>query len=158
MTIPNQVQLITYPDSLGGDLKALNQMLRTHFAGLFAGVHILPPFPSSADRGFAPQTYFEIEPRFGGWEDIRRISEHSDIVLDLMVNHISRKSPYFQDFQQKGRASQYADLFITLDKVWPDGAANPADVGKIFLRRPEHPFADIPIETDEHRRPTAADF
>lgn len=48
MTLKNQVQLITYPDSLGGDLKQLHQVLRGPFAGLFAGgIHILPPFPSS---------------------------------------------------------------------------------------------------------------
>ena len=145
MPVRNQVQLITYPDSLGGDLKTLDAILREHFAGLFAGIHILPPFPSSGDRGFAPQTYFEIEPRFGTWDDIRRISQQAGVLLDLMVNHISRQSPYFKDFQQKGRSSEYADLFITLDKVWPGGQPNPGDVAKIFLRRPEHPFADIPI-------------
>lgn len=37
MTLKNQVQLITYPDSLGGDLKQLHQVLRGPFAGLFAG-------------------------------------------------------------------------------------------------------------------------
>lgn len=74
MPTNNQVQLITYPDSLGGDLKSLNQVLRTHFADIFkGGVHILPPFPSSGDRGFAPLTYLEIEPEFGTWEDIRAV-------------------------------------------------------------------------------------
>ncbi len=47
-------QLLTYPDSLGGDLPAITQLLEGPFAGLFGGVHILPPFPSSGDRGFAP--------------------------------------------------------------------------------------------------------
>ena len=44
MSIKNQVQLITYPDSLGGDLRNLNQVLNTYFKGLFGGgIHILPP-------------------------------------------------------------------------------------------------------------------
>jgi sucrose phosphorylase len=147
MPVKNQVQLITYPDSLGGDLRALNEVLLEHFADVFTGgVHILPPFPSSGDRGFAPLTYLEIEPAFGTWEDVRRIGENFGVLLDLMVNHISRQSPYFQDFLKKGRKSEHADMFITLDKIWPDGNPPQEDVAKIFLRRPEHPFSDITIE------------
>lgn len=74
MTVKNKVQLITYPDSLGGDLQTLGQVLDRYFPNMFeGGIHILPPFPSSGDRGFAPLTYKEIEPKFGSWEDIRRI-------------------------------------------------------------------------------------
>ena len=96
MAIKNQVQLITYPDSLGGDLITLLNVLETHFLDIFkGGIHILPPFPSSGDRGFAPLTYLEIEPEFGTWDDIRRIGEKHEILLDLMVNHISAKSSFF---------------------------------------------------------------
>jgi sucrose phosphorylase len=147
MSVKNQVQLITYPDSLGGDLRALNKILSEYFADIFkGGVHILPLFPSSGDRGFAPLTYLEIEPTFGTWEDIRRIGEGFDVMLDLMVNHISRQSPYFQDFLKRGRESEYADMFITLDKVWPGDDPPQEDVARIFLRRPEHPFSDITVE------------
>ena len=46
MAVKNQVQLITYPDSLGGNLKTLNQVLSTYFPNTFkGGIHILPPFP-----------------------------------------------------------------------------------------------------------------
>ncbi|MEA3438945.1 MAG: sucrose phosphorylase [Chloroflexota bacterium] len=148
MTIKNKVQLITYPDSMGGNLPALNQLLSKHFKVVFqGGIHILPPFPSSADRGFAPTTYFEIDPAFGTWEDIRAIGEHFDVMLDLMVNHISRQSTCFQDFVRKGRSSKYADMFITLDKVWSGGDPPPEDIANIFLRKPEHPFSDIIIES-----------
>jgi sucrose phosphorylase len=146
MSIKNQVQLITYPDSLGGNLHSLNKLLQKHFVNVFGGVHILPPFPSSGDRGFAPLTYLEIEPQFGTWEDIRRIGENFDILIDLMANHISRSSPYFQDFVKWGRKSRYVNLFITLDKIWPDGNPPQEDVQRIFLRKPEHPFSDIQIE------------
>lgn len=147
MTIRNKVQLITYPDSLGGNLKNLNTLLRKHFTDAFpGGIHILPPFPSSGDRGFAPLTYFEIDPAFGSWSDIQRISKQFPVVLDLMVNHISRQSPYFQDFLRKGRNSEFADFFITLDKVWKNGDPPKEDVARIFLRRPEHPFTDVMIQ------------
>jgi len=143
--IKNQVQLITYPDSLGGDLSKLNYVLENYFPGLFSGgVHILPPFPSSGDRGFAPLTYSEIEPEFGTWDDIRKIGEESPVLLDLMVNHISSKSLFFQNFLEKGRRSEFSDLFITLDKIWPDGIPLQKDIDKIFLRRFE-PFSTFTI-------------
>jgi sucrose 6(F)-phosphate phosphorylase len=146
LAVKNQVQLITYPDSLGGDLKSLNHVLLEHFSDLFkGGVHILPPFPSSGDRGFAPKTYLEIEPAFGTWDDIKSIGENFDILVDLMVNHISKQSEYFQDFLEKGRQSKYADLFITLDKLWEDGKPVQSDIDKMFLRRPL-PFSTFTIE------------
>jgi sucrose 6(F)-phosphate phosphorylase len=138
-------QLLTYPDSLGGDLPALAAFLAGPMAGLFRGVHILPPFPSSADRGFAPTTYREIDPRFGTWDDIRRIAADHDVVLDVMVNHLSRRSDEFQDFERHGRRSTFADLFITLDKVWPAGEPAAEDVARLFLRKPVAPFSTITI-------------
>ena len=84
MTIKNKVQLITYPDSLGGNLTTLNQLLLQHFSEVFTGgIHILPPFPSTGDRGFAPTTYLEIEPAFGTWQDIRKIGEKFDYPEDM---------------------------------------------------------------------------
>jgi sucrose 6(F)-phosphate phosphorylase len=146
-------QLLTYPDSLGGDLRALAELLDGPFDGLFRGVHILPPFPSSGDRGFAPLTYREIDPRFGTWEDIRRIARRHDVLLDLMINHLSRQSAEFQDFQRRGRRSPHADLFITLDKVWRDGDPPPGDIARMFLRKPGAPFSTISVtETGERER------
>ncbi|MFD1673810.1 sucrose phosphorylase [Alicyclobacillus fodiniaquatilis] len=146
MGVSNQVQLITYPDSLGGNLKTLNALMLKYFSDLFkGGVHILPPFPSSGDRGFAPLTYFEIEPTFGTWDDISDLGEKFAVVVDMMVNHISRKSVYFTDFLKQGRKSQYADLFLTLDKFWEGGNPVQEDVDKIFLRRPL-PYSTFTIE------------
>jgi sucrose phosphorylase len=123
---------------MGGNLESLNCALLKYFKDIFeGGVHILPPFPSSGDRGFAPLTYLEIEPSFGTWEDISTIGKNFDLMLDLMVNHISSQSVYFQDFLKKGRKSEYADLFITLDKIWPEGKPRQKDLEKIFLRRTE---------------------
>src|SRR4029079_17103066 len=66
--------------------------------------------------------------------------------LDVMINHISRQSPEFRDFQRSGRGSPSADLFITLDKIWPHGDPPAADVPRIFLRKPDSPFSTITIE------------
>ena len=150
MAVKNKVQLITYPDSLGGDLKTLADVLETRLDGVFqGGIHILPPFPSSGDRGFAPLTYLEIEPSFGDWEDIRRIGRTHDVLLDLMVNHLSQQSAWFQDFLRKGRQSAHADLFLTLDKLWSDGEPVQADIDRMFLRRPQ-PYSTFPVGEDGH--------
>jgi len=145
VAVQNKVQLITYPDSLGGNLKNLQLVLEKHFPGLFeGGIHILPPYPSSGDRGFAPLTYLEIDPQFGSWQDLKQIGAKHAILLDLMVNHISAQSAYFQDFLESGRESKYADLFITLDKFWPDGQPVKEDIDKMFLRRAQ-PFSEFQI-------------
>jgi sucrose phosphorylase len=146
MKLNNQVQLITYPDSLGGNLAELIRLLDGPFRGLFpGGAHLLPPYPSSGDRGFAPLTYLEIDPRFGSWEDIRRIAEKHGVMLDVMVNHISRRSEYFLDFEKKGRRSPYADMFLTLDKIWEDGVPVEEDIRRMFLRRAV-PYSTFRIE------------
>ncbi len=143
--IKNKVQLITYPDSLGGDLRALNEILQKYLKDIFTGgIHILPPFRASGDRGFAPISYFEIDPVFGTWEDIKKISKDFDVMLDLMVNHISRQSKYFQDFLKNGRKSKYAALFLTIDKIWGNTNPTKEDISKIFLRRP-NPFSTFTI-------------
>ncbi len=70
-----------------------------------------------------------------------------------MVNHVSRRSPEFRDFERRGRASPAADLFITLDKVWPAGEPPAADLARIFLRKPKAPFTTITVEeTGEQER------
>jgi len=144
-------QLLTYPDSLGGDLRAIRDLLDGPLAGLFGGIHVLPPFPSSGDRGFAPITYDRIDPRFGDWDDIARLARNHEVLLDLMVNHISRQSPEFRDFERRGRAAPTADLFITLDKIWPDGSPPADDVARIFLRKPHDPFSTITVEETGER-------
>ena len=143
---PRGPQLLTYPDSLGGSIARITQLLRGPLAGHFAGVHILPPFPSSGDRGFAPIDYRQIDRRFGSWDDIADLGRDHEVLLDLMVNHISRRSTEFTDFLRRGRASPYADLFITIDKIWPDGDPPPEDIARIFLRKPDDPFTSFTIE------------
>jgi sucrose phosphorylase len=139
--VSNKVQLITYPDSLGGDLKKLDEILNTYFPDLFqGGIHILPPFPSTGDRGFSPLNYLEIDPRFGSWSDIRRIGKKYPILMDLIVNHISSQSMYFQDFLQNCRKSPFADLFIPIEHFWR-GNPPQAEIDMFFLRR-SRPFSD----------------
>ncbi len=113
--VRNQVQLITYPDSLGHNLTGLRHILETYLKDAIGGIHILPFYPSSADRGFAPLTHLAVDSRFGDWEDIRSIGSMYDLMADLTVNHISCESPYFKDYLEKGDRSKYADLFLDVD-------------------------------------------
>ncbi len=149
---PHQTQLIVYPDSLSGDLSGLNRTLAGPLGqAVPGGVHLLPPFPSSGDRGFAPLCYDAIEPEFGGWDDVERLASLGPLVVDVMVNHVSRHSTYFQSFLDGGRTSTWGPCFITLDKVFPDGAPTEADVAAIFLRKPEHPFLTVATGGGEER-------
>ena len=90
------------------------------------GVHILPFFPSSADRGFAPIRYDKVDEAFGDYADIEKIGEEYYLMFDFMVNHISAQSPYFQDFLKNNDQSKYKDFFIiikTLKDMCKRGAA-----------------------------------
>lgn len=151
MSVKNQVQLITYPDSLGGDIKSLEIVLNKHFADVFCGgIHLLPPYPSSGDRGFAPRTYFEIDPKFGSWEDVKRLGEQFDIMIDVMVNHISQRSDQFQEYLKLGQESPYADWFLPLDKIWPDGIPVQSDIDLMVLRR-KVPYSEFSIGGDPNK-------
>lgn len=88
------------------------------FSGVIGGVHLLPIYPSSGDGGFAPLCYDDVDPHFGTWEDVEAISKEYDLMLELMVNHISPKSRQFQDFLEKGDASEHASMFIDWEKFW----------------------------------------
>ena len=144
-------QLLTYPDSLGGDLASLRGLLDGPLAGLFGGVHVLPPFPSSGDRGFAPLTYREIDPRFGTWADIRALAADHDVLLDLMVNHISRQSEEFRDFERHGRRVAVGRPVHHARQGLARRPRRPtSDVARIFLRKPDDPFSTITVA--RHRR------
>ena len=106
MALRNQVQLIAYPDRMGGSLAALADIMDAHLAKAIGGVHILPAYPSNADSGFSPLTHKEIDPAYGTWEDVERISAKYDLCFDLTINHISDESAEFKDFVANGMKSE----------------------------------------------------
>lgn len=144
--IKNEIMLITYADSMGKNLKELNTLLSDHFKGIIGGVHLLPFYPSSADRGFAPMTYYEVDTPFGTWEDVEALSQDFYLMFDFMINHISRSSTYFQDFVQHKDASPYADLFIRYKHFWPQGEPTQEDVDLIYKRKPRAPYIDVTFQ------------
>ena len=144
MKVNNKIMLITYADSLGKNLADLDHVLDTYFKDAIGGVHILPFFPSSADRGFAPMRYDIVDPAFGTWDDVRRIGEKRYLMFDFMINHISRQSPYFQDFLAKKDKSEFADFFIRYKDFWAaeGGFPTPEQVDAIYKRKPRAPYVE----------------
>ncbi|KAA0017559.1 sugar phosphorylase [Salinicola corii] len=109
--------LITYGDTIiDGErppLEVLDDFLATRLNGTFSGLHILPFFPWSSDDGFSVIHYREVNPKLGDWRDIRRLASRVDLMVDLVINHVSRDSLWFIDYlsgTQPGR-----DYFIEMD-------------------------------------------
>jgi len=149
----NKVQLITYADRLGGsDIKALLQLLKGPLAGLFGGVHILPfYFPiHGTDAGFDPIDHTKIDPCLGSWADIKELGQEVDLMADLIVNHVSSASPQFLDYSEKGDASIYKDMFLTMGSIFPNGATE-ADLLTIYRPRPGLPFSYVTLKNNEKR-------
>ena len=143
MAITNKTMLITYSDSLGKNLKELDEILTTYFGDAIGGVHLLPFFPSTGDRGFAPVDYDEVDPAFGDWDDVKRLGEKYYLMFDFMINHISRQSKYYKDFQEKKDDSAYADLFLRWEKFWPENRPTKEDVDLIYKRKDKAPMQEI---------------
>ena len=143
MPITNKVMLITYPDSLGKNIEELRDVLNNDLKGAVGGIHLLPFFPSTGDRGFAPTDYTKVDPMFGDWSDVEKLGQEYYLMFDFMINHISRHSKYYEDFQQKKDKSKYADLFLSWDKFWPKGRPTKADVDLIYKRKDKAPYQEI---------------
>lgn len=139
----NKIMLVTYADSFGRNLKELKEMLVTYFAREIGAIHILPFFPSSGDRGFAPLTYEQVDPAFGDWEDIDTLAEKYELMFDFMINHLSRQSEYFKDFIEKHDKSEYRGMFLRFKNFWPDGEPTLKEIAILNKRKPYAPCVDI---------------
>lgn len=138
----NQVQLMTYVDRLtGGGLQNLKQLLEGPLAGIFGGAHLLPFFHpiDGVDAGFDPIDHTQVDPRLGSWSDLRSLGSNVELMADLIVNHASSLSPQFQDFSRQGASSPYAGMFLTFDRVFPNGATE-EELLRIYRPRPGLPF------------------
>ncbi len=142
MLLKNAVQLICYPNRMGNDLKDLYTVVDKHLSEAIGGLHILPFFPSNADGGFSPLTHKEVDPDFGSWEDIEVFAQQYDLCVDLTVNHISDESPEFKNFIENGFDSEYADLFVHVDKF---GEISPDNMAKIHIRKEKEPFREVTL-------------
>lgn len=94
--------LITYGDSIVSPetepLKVLKKFSDRHLKNRFSSIHVLPFYPWSSDDGFSVIDYREVDPQLGKWSDIEKLGEHFQLMFDLVLNHCSAKSAWFQDF------------------------------------------------------------
>lgn len=148
----NRVQLIAYADRLGGTLRDAGELLEGPLAGLFGGVHLLPFFAriDGADAGFDPIDHTQVDPRLGTWEHVRAIARDVDLVADVIVNHVSSRSPQFLDFSARGARSPYASMFLTFERVFPHGASE-RDLLSIYRPRAGLPFTSTTLADGTRR-------
>ncbi|TDG15143.1 alpha-amylase [Seongchinamella unica] len=96
--------VITYGDTLLREgevpLATLKSFLDDYSDGLVTGVHILPFYPWSSDDGFAVLDYSSVNEFLGSWEDISAIAGEYDLMADLVINHCSGRSLWFENFLQ----------------------------------------------------------
>lgn len=94
--------VITYGDSVisPGEkpLHTLKRFLDDHSEGLLTGVHILPFYPWSSDDGFAVLDYSSVNEALGSWQDVQDIAQDYDLMADLVINHCSSRSLWFENF------------------------------------------------------------
>ncbi|MFB0980625.1 MAG: alpha-amylase family glycosyl hydrolase [Alteromonadaceae bacterium] len=109
------VILITYGDSIikadQAPLKTLKNFLDSSVGNAINSVHILPFFPYSSDDGFSVIDYSSVNESLGGWQDIEQISKSYRLMSDLVINHCSSRSAWFDNFI-KGEG-QGSDFFFT---------------------------------------------
>jgi len=110
--------LITYADTIHNKeerpLKTLHKFLKKYVKNSISGIHILPFFPYSSDDGFSIIDYKKVDPKLGSWEDIEKIGQDYRLMVDLVINHISRESKWFKAFLKGDK--KYIDYFIHFDK------------------------------------------
>jgi sucrose phosphorylase len=110
----SDVFLIAYPDQLLSPerppLQLLAEFCREHLREVVSGLHLLPFFPSSSDDGFAVMDHRQVDPKFGTWADIHDLAADFDLMVDLVLNHTSAQSAWFEAYCQ-GQAP-YESFFL----------------------------------------------
>lgn len=96
------VVLITYGDSIKSEnepgLKVLRRFLKKYLTDEISFVHILPFYPYTSDDGFSVMDYTAVNPELGDWDDINNLRKDFKLMFDLVINHISQKSDWFQNY------------------------------------------------------------
>jgi glycosidase len=142
--------LITYGDSiLGTDqqpLVVLRKFLEQYIGKSITGVHILPFFPFSSDDGFSVIDYRKVRPDLGDWRNIRDIAAKYRLMVDLVINHVSRESLWFYDFVADRPPAR--DYFIDID----------GDTDVSHVTRPRNTPLLVPVNTHRGMRHVWATF
>jgi sucrose phosphorylase len=153
-TLPSGVMFNAYPDSIGERLADLVALLkRPELEGAFSLLYILPTFfHSDLDRGFSIIDY-DINEELVRPEDLADLHNlNIALKLDLVLNHLSVRSPQFQDLIRYGKESKCRDFFIDWNEFWDkEGGAqhsgeivpDKAYLDKLFMRKPGLPILRV---------------
>lgn len=94
--------MITYATSIheSGEpgLQTLQAFCDRYLSDTVNGLHILPFYPFSSDDGFAVTDYLAVNDAAGSWDDIQSIAGRYRLMSDLVINHVSSQSAWFQNF------------------------------------------------------------
>jgi len=146
--------LNAYPDSIGSRLADTVELLkRPELKGAFSLFYILPTFfNSDLDRGFSIVDY-GINEELVSTEDLEALKGLGiAFKLDLVLNHLSVRSPQFQDLLLRGDDSPYKDFFLDWNEFWfehgsmgADGTVTPKEehLEKLFMRKPDLPILRV---------------
>jgi len=160
--LPKGVIFNAYPDSIGRTLSDIVQLLRMpEFKDVFSLFYVLPTiFNSDLDRGFSIIDY-DMNDALVTREDLNQLHDLNVIFkFDLVLNHLSVRSPQFQDLLQKGDESEYRDFFIDWNKFWhgqgemgPEGYLIPHEkhLKKLFMRKPGLPILKVRFPDGSYR-------
>ena len=114
------VACITYGDSITKKdepgLITLRRFLQKHLGNAVSGVHVLPFSPFSSDDGFSIIDYYALRKDLGTWADLQRLAQDYKVMGDVVLNHCSAESEWFQQFKEGKEPGK--DFFIAAD---PDG-------------------------------------
>lgn len=96
--------LICYGDSVlqpnTKPLASLKSFLDSYSKDMIDGVHILPFYPFTTDDGFSVLDYSTVNPSLGDWDDIEMIAKDYSLMSDLVINHCSARSLWFDNFKK----------------------------------------------------------
>jgi sucrose phosphorylase len=114
----SDIALITYGDSIQASeqlpLRVLHQFLNQRVGSAISWVHILPFHPWTSDDGFAVLDYSSINESLGDWSDLTRIAVDYRMMADLVLNHCSSRSVWFENFRRG--VDPGADYFYVPDE------------------------------------------
>lgn len=147
------IVLITYGDQVHAEVPAGEAnpseptlatlrrfLLDRQFNDVVNSVHLLPFFPYSSDDGFSVIDFRAVDPRLGTWSHVQDLGADFRLAFDLVLNHISRESAWFQSYLRG--EEPYVGYFIEAD---PD-----ADYSEVV--RPRSLPLLTPVETSRGLR------
>lgn len=152
--LPDGVMLNAYPDSIGKNLSDIVDFLkRPELKNAFSLFYILPTFfNSDLDRGFSIIDY-GINDELVDPQDLDELNKLGiQIKLDLVLNHLSVRSPQFIDLLEKGNDSPYKDFFIDWNEFWKGYGRmgnndhivpNKEYLDMLFMRKPSLPILKV---------------